>query len=89
MKLMRIHYCSSCGFNKYFLKEILVQKNKSIRIRCCNPEAKTKKGTFRILNKRLIMLGHFPKWCPLEDADFNIPKVSDKGYSHEKNNNID
>ena len=55
-----------------------------MRAKCCNPKAYTKKGKPRILNKRLITLGHFPSWCPLEDADFNIPKISDKGYDHEK-----
>jgi hypothetical protein len=40
-----------------------------IRAKCCHPEAKTKEGQPRILNKRLMMLGHFPKWCPLEDAE--------------------
>ena len=78
MKLMRIHYCFNCKDNKYFLNA------NPIRMKCCNPEAKTKKGNFRILNKRLVLSGKFPKWCPLEDADFNIPKVADKGYNHEK-----
>ena len=75
---MRIHYCIACKYNRYFMETA------PIRAKCCNPKAKTKKGNFRILNKRLITLGHFPKWCPLEDADFNIPKVADKGYNHEK-----
>jgi hypothetical protein len=40
-----------------------------IRAKCCHPEAKTKEGQPRILNKRLMTLGHFQKWCPLVDAE--------------------
>lgn len=82
MKLMRIHYClPGCSYNKFFLGD---KTNKINRFRCTHPEAKRKDGSFRILNKKLIMRGHFPKFCPLEDADFNIPKIADKGYSYEK-----
>jgi len=44
----------------------------------------TKKGTPRILNMDMVSRGNFPKCCPLEDANFNIPKIADRGYSHEK-----
>ena len=74
---MRIHYCIACKWNKFFLGKIN-------RFRCTNPDSKRKNGSFRILNKGLIMRGHFPTWCKLEDADFNIPKIADKGYNHEK-----
>ena len=69
MKLMKIHYCLSCKYNRYFM-EI-----NPIRAKCCHPEAKTKKGQPRILNKRLMTLGHFPKWCPLEDYPRKISKA--------------
>ena len=75
---MRIHYCLACKYNRYFMETV------PIRAKCCHPEAKTKEGQPRILNKRLMTLGHFPKWCPLEDADFNIQKVANKGYNYEK-----
>ena len=78
MKLMRIHYCLACKFNKFFLGK------KINRFRCTDPDSRRKNGSFRILNKNLIMRGDFPKWCKLEDADFNIPKIADKGYAHEK-----
>jgi len=62
MKLMKIHYCFSCKHCNWFLDA------KPIRVKCCHPEAKTKKGQPRILNKKLMLRGHFPKFCPLEDA---------------------
>jgi len=62
---MRIHYCLACKFNKFFLKGLLVEKIN--RFRCTNPDTRRKNGSFRILNKDLIMRGHFPEWCPLED----------------------
>ena len=61
MKIMRIHYCIACKYNRYFMETA------PIRAKCCHPKAKTKKGNYRILNKRLMTLGHFPKWCPLEN----------------------
>jgi len=77
MKLMRIHYCQACKWNKVFIEKV-------IRFKCTNPEAKTKKGHPRILNKRLICKGQFPEFCPLEDADFGAKKEYGKGYNHEK-----
>ena len=71
---MRIHYCLACGFNKFFLG---IKIN---RFRCRNPETRRKNNSYRILNKELIMRGHFPKWCTLEDC-------KSKGYiEYEKTN---
>ena len=81
MKLMRIHYCIACKWNKFFLGD---KTNKINRFRCTNLDSRRKNGSFRILNKGLIMRGHFPGWCKLEDADFNIQKEGNKGYFHEK-----
>ena len=78
---MRIHYCLSCKFNKFFLGD---KTNKINRFRCTDPDSRRKNGSFRILNKNLIMRGDFPKWCKLEDADFGISKEGNKGYCHEK-----
>ena len=81
LKLMRIHYCIACKWNKFFLGD---KTNKINRFRCTNLDSRRKNGSFRIINRKLAFSGKFPKWCPLEDADFNIPKVADKGYNHEK-----
>ena len=87
---MKIHHClPACQFNKFFLGD---KTNKINRFKCTNPDAKRKNGSFRILNKRIIMRGHFPKWCPLEDAEDNsyygVSRYGEEGYiEHEKTNN--
>jgi len=78
MKLLPINYCFSCLWFKYCYHD------NPTRFKCCHPEVMTKKGTPRILNMDMVSRGNFPKCCPLEDANFNIPKIADRGYSHEK-----
>ena len=83
---MRIHYCIACKFNKFFLGD---KTNKINRFRCTDPDSRRKNGSFRILNKNLIMRGDFPKWCKLEDAEDNsyygVSRYGEEGHiEHEK-----
>ena len=61
--MLKLEHCFNCKDNKFFHDP----EKKLNRFKCKNVEARRKNGNYRILNKRAIMWGHFPGWCPLED----------------------
>ena len=63
MKMLKIEHCFNCKYNDFFPDP----KKRLNRFKCKNNKVIRKNGNYRILNKKIIMWGHFPKWCPLED----------------------
>ena len=61
MKIVLLKECLKCEYNQ------CSSGPKTNRFNCMNPEARRKNGNYRIINKELLMLGKFPKWCKLED----------------------
>lgn len=61
VKMQKIEQCIICKWNKFFVEE------KFYRSRCTNPEATRENGNCRIINRKLLMRGRFPGFCPLED----------------------
>lgn len=60
-KIQKIRQCLICNWNKFFIE------GRFYRSRCTNPEAKCKNGSNRIVNKKQLVKGEFPYFCPLED----------------------
>jgi len=61
IKIQKIEQCIVCNWNKFFIE------GEFYRCRCTNPGARRKNGSCRIVNRKLLMRGLFPGWCPLEN----------------------
>jgi len=60
-KALKIDHCIVCLFNRFKTGQ------KIDRFKCINDDAKRKNGSYRIIDKDIVMEGKIPGWCPLDD----------------------